>query len=191
MKVLMIFVLFVVAVYMKRTYDSPFVYRNNWKLCKCEGSGRFIKEYLHNMTCVAKVYNRTYSAFTIIGYIKKPIYSYISGQVLYKYGTIYREVINVPRTFVCEITKIIKTNTLWRGIYEAAEIVMPNAIHECPYYDFYAANITLNDLPVISHFPHGDYKAFVYLYDSYNGESLVNLTFALSIRSIIKESFGK
>ncbi|KAG5671043.1 hypothetical protein PVAND_001261 [Polypedilum vanderplanki] len=115
---------------------------------------------------------------------------YFSAQVLYKYGTIYRQIINVPKTNICELTKIIKTNTLWRGIYDAAQKVMPGVIHECPYNEYVAKDISLNDLPIVSHFPQGDYTVIAYVYDSSDSEYMVNVSLVLTVHSPIRDSFG-
>ncbi|KAG5671042.1 hypothetical protein PVAND_001260 [Polypedilum vanderplanki] len=194
MKVTIIFILIIITRFglnLKKTYNNPFVYRNSWKLCKCELSERCIEEYLQNFTCKVHVYNRTYSTFTIAGYSKKPMLTpYFELQLYYKYGTIYREIINVPKINICEVTKIIKTNTLWRGVYDFTQKLLPGVIHECPYNEYVVKDISFHDIPTAFHFPQGDYRAIAYIYDSFESESLVNVTLVLSLQSPIKDSFG-
>lgn len=59
-------------------------------------------------------------------------------KLLFKYGTIYREVLSTPKTDVCTLNKLMKANRtlinrLSLAVAEVIEDTMPGQIHECPY----------------------------------------------------------
>lgn len=59
----------------------------------------------------------------------------VSGQMDYKYGTIYREVLKVPKTNPCEVIDNIKesNNPLFKAIYDIAHDIVPDLVHPCPF----------------------------------------------------------
>lgn len=55
----------------------------------------------------------------------------ISGQLFYKYGTIYRDVLHSPRIDVCQIMN--STNKLVKQIIEMIDDSALGIVHPCPY----------------------------------------------------------
>lgn len=51
----------------------------------------------------------------------------------YKYGNIYREVLNIPRYNFCRLTMDFSNNILLSMILKLGRESAPGAIHLCPY----------------------------------------------------------
>ncbi|KAG5668681.1 hypothetical protein PVAND_016610 [Polypedilum vanderplanki] len=98
-----------VIVVAKRTYNSPNEYWVYWKNIKCECSDYCVKKYLYNMSC------------------------WINGKLYYKYGTIYREVMQFPKFNVCEVKKIFNSNPMLKLAYDIVMEYVPDIIKDCPY----------------------------------------------------------
>ncbi|KAG5669362.1 hypothetical protein PVAND_017249 [Polypedilum vanderplanki] len=109
----------------------------------------------------------------------------------YKYGTIYRNMLALPRFNVCKFYELSKTNVMLSTIFKVTNNVAPGLIHECPYYNVSQVNIslTIDDAAVM--FAQGDYRVFNNISDSPNGKTLLKISTILSISSPYKESYGK
>ncbi|KAG5668685.1 hypothetical protein PVAND_016614 [Polypedilum vanderplanki] len=177
----------------KRSYTSPDAYWVYFKQFKCEitEQGK-ISDYIYNLTCFAKSWSRNHSTMNAIAYLKKPMQSpFISASIAYKYGTIYREIINLPRYNVCNIHELSKNNLLIRHIYKVFTILTPGLIKECPYYNIKMINATLNGTDPVGMFAQGDYRGYVFFYDSPTGNALYKITSFVTVNSPFKESYGK
>lgn len=58
-------------------------------------------------------------------------YFQLVNKLLFKYGTIYREVMHTPRIDVCKVNKLGTDNKLVKMIY--AFVNSTDLTHECPY----------------------------------------------------------
>lgn len=59
-------------------------------------------------------------------------------KLLFKYGTIYREVMTTPKIDVCSLNKMMKAdrttiNRVSLAIVEVIEDTAPGQVHDCPY----------------------------------------------------------
>jgi hypothetical protein len=76
----------------------------------------------------------------------------------FRYGTIYRQVLKIPKTDVCWILAKSSSNPLINAIIDIFRKTDTSLIHECPY-----TQIILDNKPIIvetlpSVFSAGDYK---------------------------------
>ncbi|KAG5666833.1 hypothetical protein PVAND_014843 [Polypedilum vanderplanki] len=193
MKLIGSFLLFLPFISAKRTYNSlPEQGRFRFKLFKCEPTQLCLETVAYpNYTCYAKAVSRTVS--TVSGYflLRKPIYEgYVSGEILYKYGTIYRQVIKIPEFNFCEFISLSKNSILLRQLYIIAETAAPGFVHECPYTVFEDYNILFPSHVLFSLFPQGDYKAILNFNLGKDGPFMGIITLIGTAESHVKETFG-
>lgn len=120
------------------------------KGCQCNASEKYV---FKNFSCFPKSFNRTFSTMNVIATFKQPIKEIVvrskfcsnylnlirrtyklEGSLLYKYGTIYRQVISVPPTDFCKLIKDSTTNKVLAQVTALMrDTIGPTAMHECPY----------------------------------------------------------
>jgi hypothetical protein len=168
--------------------------RIHFKMFKCECSKKDFEEFLYpNLTCYAKSYR---GASTLNGYgmIINPIHRmWVSGHLDYKYGTIYRNVIDVKPQEACGIIKHIKDtkNMLYKVIYDMFKYSMPELVHPCPYEGViqkYNHTMPVHLLPSL--FSSGEYRVLLYFAPTSRAENYCNFTFYTEVKTAILESFG-
>lgn len=117
---------------------------------------------------------------------------YLQIVIFYRYGTIFRQVIDTKRIEVCGLMNGIDTNPLIKLFVDMINNQAPNVLHKCPYTgDFDLKNFTFNTDIIDKNtmiFPQGVYRCdyFVFL----NEASTLNLSAVGEIKSKLKESFG-
>lgn len=120
---------------------------------RCKVSPKFVYP---NYTCFAKSY-RNFSTGSGWAYFKTPLSDVIvsnlkifrsnrkkfnktqmQGKMLFKYGTIYRDVITTPKVEICPILhQMLSNETISNKLVSSAakfiQDTYPGMIHECPY----------------------------------------------------------
>lgn len=153
---------------------------------------------LHNSTayitkCFIKNYSRSVSTLNFAVKTVKPLVNiYLQLVVSYRYGNIYREVMDTKVINWCEVQHGSMFNPLLNFILDVIRESVPNLFHECPYegfLEFY--NITVNDdlAMKMAMFSDGQYKFNATIYDRPNRIFSI-LTVFNEIKSPLKTSFG-
>lgn len=110
--------------------------------------------------------------------------------LLYKYGTIYREVLHLKRFDWCEaMRKKSANNILTKFFIDVLEDSVPSMIHPCPYSEINITRISVKTSTVPSVFPTGDYKCILSIIDS-RDHLLVTIFVVGSNNSTNKDTFG-
>ena len=119
---------------------------------------------------------------------KKPFY--VQLILYYRYGLIFREVINTKKQEWCDFMDG-KTKNLYLS-HTIAQInsSAPNLFHKCPYEgDVEVKNLTVDDQKAFSVFPEGIYKTSVLVFET-SVEPSFSLNIISQVKSAIKESLG-
>ncbi|CAO1332475.1 unnamed protein product [Diamesa hyperborea] len=108
--------------------------------------------------------------------------------VEYKYGTVFREVMNPPAIEWCSFKK--STSVFYSMVFDLIKDSAPGLLHKCPYFGRVDVhNMTVNVNNFLSVFSQGDYRATLSL--SEGGKTdLFRLSFGIKIKSTVKSSFG-
>lgn len=130
---------------------------------------------------------------------------------MYKYGTIYREVMHTPVIDWCKIMKeatdsiliaqlMLLFNANAPGIWHKCPLTVKlklycllhfdNILGFCPQLGLMMKHAPFKTSALMSIFPSGDYKMNVTTFSS-KGEPYYNIAFVASINSPLKESFGR
>jgi len=108
----------------------------------------------------------------------------------YKYGTIYRQVMNAKRLNFCEMmTSKSAIGKVYQQMIHIVRDSYPSAVHNCPYRELIISNATLNMHSAMSIFPSGDYK-FIGIISNEKDPNIVTVTIYGSNVSPDKETFG-
>lgn len=125
----------------------------HFKSLKCVGSEKFVHS---NLTCFAKSYSRNLSTINFQIIFKMPINELIvscailsthleilkssflctkiESTLLFKYGTIYRQVMTIPKLDYCQYIKVTaKENMLMYQLVRIIKAADPTIVHDCPY----------------------------------------------------------
>ena len=127
--------------------------------------------------------------FQFLVALKKPFY--IQILIYYRYGTIFRQVIDTKQNEWCTYMEGTGINPLTKAITEYINMTYPQLIHKCPYEgDFDLFNYTMSAaLPLQSQiFPQGYYKLVVFCFK--NDVAVLTLKISGEMTSTIKETFG-
>jgi hypothetical protein len=122
--------------------------------------------------------------------IPAPIY--VQLILFYRYGNIYREVIDTKRIEWCAIMNGMSGHLFLMNILQLIKPFSGTALQKCPYkIDVEVKNITLDETRAMDIFPEGTYKFSWITYTKKNFEFGWRLNTTLNIKSPIKESMGK
>jgi hypothetical protein len=120
----------------------------------------------------------------------KPIYSQII--VFYRYGNIFREIINTHKIEMCELIDGTASNPIFKLIFEWINSAAPDFLHKCPYtgklnLTNYSMDFETLDKTTML-FPEGTYKSVTdfFLKDT----KTITFTITYEIKSSLKELFG-
>jgi len=128
----------------------------------------------------------------MVGTVAKPLRKpwYIHFILFYRYGNIYREVIDTKKREWCSIMDGAQTHPHISLLFSQLKDSAPTLFHKCPYegeHNLY--NITINEDKAIAIWPQGFYKLKVTATNS-----MKNLVFQMDllfeIKSELKESMG-
>ncbi|CRK96825.1 CLUMA_CG009953, isoform A [Clunio marinus] len=107
-------------------------------------------------------------------------------KIHYRYGTIYREVMQFPRFEFCKLMDLGTSNKLIEVILRNINITTPGLLHRCPY-----KNIDIKDQPILassipSMIPSGDYK-MTFSWSFENGIWFQHTTDYLTVEAYLKK----
>jgi hypothetical protein len=172
------------------TAHRPYTFR--FKSAHCQNIDKSI---VFVSKCFIKAYSRSVSAFTIGYVISEPLVRPIFIQVVlhYRYGTIYREIINSHKRDLCEFLDDHRSNPILYMVLKPAFSSIPNFPKRCPITesaDF--ANITIDNENMAKdqfRFPEGLYLHVIKFFKP-EEKLLVDVRFVLEAKSPEKKSFG-
>ena len=162
-----------------------------FKSIKCQSDNiTVITKYCYLKAVSRKVVTLNFGVNLLVLY-SRPYY--IHSVLNYRYGTIFRQIIDTQKIEVCGILDGIDTNPLVKLIFDMIKSSMPaNIFHNCPYKDDWDFNnFTLNlDLvdKVKMLFPEGTYRADIALH--FRDVITYNFSLVIEIKTPLKESFG-
>lgn len=140
--------------------------------------------------CYLKAYTRRIVTLNLVGSVVKALKRPLYFQFIlhYRYGTIYREVINTKKREWCAIMDGVQTHMYINLVIAVLKESAPKLFHKCPYKgDYQLYNITVDDSKTLDLFPQGFYKTKVVVVNSTN-----NLVFQMDllyeVKSPLKES---
>ena len=119
---------------------------------------------------------------------KRPFY--VQLILYYRYGLIYREVINTKKQEWCEIMDGKINNLYFAHTIAQIKASTPDLFHKCPYdTDVDIKNLTNDEKKAFDVFPEGIYKGSVLIFDK-AAEPVFTLNITSQVKSPIKESMG-
>lgn len=142
--------------------------------------------------CYAKSYSRTISTLNFGVQILKSFNLLVQITASYRYGNIYREVMDTKLIDWCSVMNGINSNLFLKFILDIIRDSIPKLFQKCPYQGLIEyRNITINDeiTKKISIFPEGQYNYNITIADKPRRILLV-LTAFVEVKSPLKNSFG-
>lgn len=167
-----------------------FTYGLRFKSLKCESDNKTIL----TKYCFLKPISRKIVTFNLgmkfLIPLTKPFYLHCI--LYYRYGTIFRQIIDLHDFNFCAIFDSIDVNPLLKLMIEMVKSKAPTLIHKCPYSgEFDLRNFTV-DLDLIDKttmmFPEGVYRADVLTI--INGNVVYKTSTTVEAKSPLKETFG-
>lgn len=142
--------------------------------------------------CFIKAVSRKVATLNVgVKYLKpvnKPIYVQLT--LNYRYGLIYREVINTKKQDWCEIMDGKSTHLYMKQTINQIKGAVPHLIHKCPYDgEIEIKNLTIDENKSLDVFPEGFYKLFLSVFDE-SDDPFFQLNLTAQVKSSIKESMG-
>lgn len=114
----------------------------------------------------------------------------MTGNVFFKYGTIYREVLRSKKKDWCKSSQAdTSSDPEFRQIVKFFKSGDPQTVHECPYNKFLMQNFTFNEKVTEAIFSRGDYKV-QYLFWAINDALVFNFTIVTQFKSPNHDTFG-
>lgn len=143
--------------------------------------------------CFIKSYSRTMTSLNFGIKAEKKVKSiFVQLVANFRYGNIYREIIDTKQINWCQTMEGADTNPFFKLVMDIIRQSIPGLFHKCPYegtMEFY--NITIDDEIAMktSIFPEGQYKYNVTIYEKSNKLLLMLVVFT-EVKSPVKNSFG-
>lgn len=120
--------------------------------------------------------------------LNKPLF--VRLILFYRYGIIYREVIDTKIIEWCSIMDGLSGHLFLMQTLQQIKEFAGSAVHKCPYKDkVEATNLTLNQAKAMDIFPEGTYKLTWISYDS-KVNVIYGFNVSVFVKSPIKESMG-
>jgi hypothetical protein len=118
----------------------------------------------------------------------KPIY--VQLVLFYRYGNIYREVIDTKLIEWCSIMEGMRSHLFLVQILDQIRAFAGDNMHKCPYsHDLVVTNLTLDDTKPLDLFPEGIYK-FSWITRNSTMNIMWRFNVTLQVKSSLKESMG-
>lgn len=111
--------------------DDNFNYGDRPRSIECSTDNETIKINFCNIRAISKKLVFINFGFEIMKPLKSPIYIQIIYN--YRFGTIYREMINSNKIEFCELFSGKQTNPVIELFMDVLKRCVPNFIHSCPY----------------------------------------------------------
>ena len=117
---------------------------------------------------------------------------YVQFILNYRYGTIFRQVIDTHQYEWCGIMSGGESNAFIDSIISALKNAAPSLFHKCPYDGIMdLRNVTYDGNTFDDHtklFPEGTYRIEVFVFK--NQKQTVKLSIIFEVKSQLKDSFG-
>jgi hypothetical protein len=143
--------------------------------------------------CYVKNYSRKMSTLNFGIEIQRKIQSiYIQLVASFRYGNIYREIVDTKLLNWCQIMDGADYNLFFKFILDIIRQSIPGLFHKCPYEGTLELNnITMftEDALKITVFPEGQYKYNITISDRPDRVVLILVVYT-EIRSPVKNSWG-
>ncbi|KAL7013682.1 hypothetical protein ACKWTF_015525 [Chironomus riparius] len=143
--------------------------------------------------CYIKSYSRTMTTLNFgIQPQKKLKALFVQLIANFRYGNIYREVVDTKQINWCQIMDGADYNLFFKLILDIIRKSIPELFHKCPYEGIMKfKNITIDDEMGMkaSIFPEGQYKYNVTIYERSSKMILMMVVFT-EVKSPLKNSFG-
>lgn len=164
-------------------------YISKFRAVKCSSTKNSTASFTF---CYIKSYSRTVSTLNFGIKTEKLIKPFLQFIVSYRYGNIFREIMDTKVIDWCPIMDGTNSNLLLKFLIDTISDSVPGLFHKCPYeglMEFH--NITINDeiAKKLSIFPEGQYQYNVTISDRPDNILLV-LTVFVEVKSPLKSSFG-
>lgn len=162
-----------------------------FKSLKCESNATVVK----NRFCYLKPVSRQVVTLNIGASCLIPINKPAYGQVIinYRYGTIYRQVLDTHPLEWCGIMDGSATHPLLALLIEQLKGSAPKLFQKCPYYgDIDVYNVTIDrskNIQKSSIFPEGTYRGELSF--TKDGLQIFKVILSFELKSNLKESFGR
>lgn len=141
--------------------------------------------------CFIKAFSRRVTTLNVgikqIRPANKPVF--VQMVLFYRYGNVYREVIDTKKREWCSIMEGLTTHLFFMQIIRQIKDSAAAVLHKCPYVDdLDIKNLTLHDGKTFDLYPEGIYK---FSWINYNRTTTTwRFNVSLQIRSLLKESMG-
>lgn len=144
------------------------------------------------LKCYLKAYSRRIVTLTFIANVvwklEKPIY--VQLLYYYRYGNIYRQVINTKPLEWCSIMSGESNHPLMTHVITQLKNAAPTIFHKCPYEGIQEfLNVTIDDKKTFDIFPQGFYQTRFIVFNKSNHE-IFQVNIFYEVKSILKESMG-
>ncbi|CAO1349163.1 unnamed protein product [Diamesa hyperborea] len=168
-----------------RFRGDDFTVRFNKAVCNSSG----ISTTSH--FCYVKAYSRTLTTLNIGYNLTRNLDNFfVKHRLEYKYGTIYRTVMNPAAINWCSLMNKTTENLFFKVTMEIVEKSIPELIHTCPYNgEIKALNMSLDPEKFGAVYPQGEYRNFWRVFDD-KDSNIYSVTFITTMQSPIKSSFG-
>ena len=161
-----------------------------FKSVKCKSDNKtIITKYCYMKAVSRKIVTFNVGVKLLVPY-KKPFYCH--GLAFYRYGTIFRQIIELEKREMCSLIEGAAQNPLGKLLFDVIVRRAPKLIHKCPFSgDWDLRNFTI-DLDLVDKVTMMTSQGTYRLDLSYflNNSSTFNITFMADIMSPMKESFG-
>ncbi|KAG5666547.1 hypothetical protein PVAND_014565 [Polypedilum vanderplanki] len=158
------------------------------KLASCKLNEKYVKR--NDSKCFAKAISRNSSSMNAFLFYTRPIFFTFGFTIYYKYGTIYRPVLTLPKIDFCWSVKSLNLHPIFREFFNVAKTMNSSFIHNCPYYEMVFNNSIIDIGSFTAIFPRGDYKTNFSLYEKKSDEWIWTMDTAYTIFSSEIYSWG-
>jgi len=170
--------------------DKNFIYGVRFNSIGCNADNKtFVVKYCYLKPVSRKIVTFNFGVKVLVP-LTKPYYGH--SVIYYRYGTIFRQIIDTKKFEICAILDGGDINPLIKLIVEMIKSRDPTLLHKCPFIgDWDMMNFTMNT-DIIDRasmlFPHGIYRGDLSIY--INDSNALNVSVVCEIKSSIKETFG-
>ena len=141
--------------------------------------------------CFVKAYNRSYTTLNVGLNLTRDLNNFFIKQKLeYKYGTIYRSVIDTPPINWCYFMNGTTQNIFFKVCVDIVQESVPQLIHPCPYKgEMKGFNMSFDALKFGAVYPRGEYRSLWQMLDD-KDSNIYTVIFETIVKSPILSSFG-
>lgn len=184
------FLLFLI--FQKYTDCAP---KNNYsfgvrfKAITCQADNKTIVFNFCNLKPVSRTTVFLNIGFKVTESISKPIY--VQMILNYKYGTIFRQVLDTKQLEWCALMDGSESNLFIKLIIDQIRGSIGDLFHKCPYSgEINLKNVTLDSTNYQKNqlFPEGNYRIDIFIYK--NNIEKTKIIIGFELKTPLKESFG-